>query len=62
MHQSFKQKLATEITLLANKASGWHFSAVHASAEQFENFSMVDMACCLETKAPLVWDVIGHLC
>ncbi|KAF9488890.1 hypothetical protein BDN71DRAFT_1533419, partial [Pleurotus eryngii] len=61
MHQSFKQKLATEIALLANKASGWHFSTVHVSAEQFENFSMVDMARRLETEAPLVWDVIGHL-
>lgn len=61
MHQSFKQKLATEIALLANKSSGWHFSAVHASAEQFENFSMADMARRLETEAPLVWDLIGHL-
>lgn len=53
--------LVSEVASLANKESGWHFSAMHARAEQIESFSMEDMARKLRFQAPGIWDLLGSL-
>lgn len=59
--QVHTKALASEIANLANKQSGWHFSARKARAEQVETFSLSDMARTLEVKAPHTWDLLGTL-
>lgn len=59
--QVHTQALATEIANLANRESGWHFSAKNAKAEQVEAFSLTDMSSILETKAPLSWSLLSTL-
>lgn len=59
--QVYTQAIASEIANLANKESGWHFSAKHAKAEQVEAFSLARMSSTLEAKAPLSWNLFGTL-
>lgn len=44
-----------ELQSLALKDSGWHFSALHARADQIKNFTMEGMATQAATKAPNLW-------
>ncbi|KAK7678135.1 hypothetical protein QCA50_018928 [Cerrena zonata] len=53
--------LTSEITSLAAKENGWHFSAKNARAEQIEAFSLAEMSRTLETKAPHTWLLLGAL-
>lgn len=53
--------LTDEITLLANKESGWHISARHARSEQLARFSVEGMSQRLQLQAPLLWDMLGLL-
>lgn len=55
------QKLTAETAHLANKESGWHFSARNASAEKVHAFSIQGMADQLERQAPLLWGLLGEL-
>ncbi|KAG5640305.1 hypothetical protein DXG03_009295 [Asterophora parasitica] len=59
--RKFSMVLAGEVARLASKEPGWHFSASHGSASQIQAFSVEDMATKLETQAPFVWKVLGHL-
>lgn len=59
--QHFTTTLSSEVTTLANKESGWHFSAGHASSGQIEAFSMEGMARKFEDQAPHLWALLGHL-
>ncbi|KAI0074534.1 hypothetical protein K474DRAFT_1601281, partial [Panus rudis PR-1116 ss-1] len=53
--------LKDEIATLANKESGWHFSARKAQAAQIEGFSLKKMAHKLEGDAPQLWALTGAL-
>ncbi|TCD59776.1 hypothetical protein EIP91_011478 [Steccherinum ochraceum] len=57
----YTKKLKSEVAELANKESGWHFSARNASEEQVDNFMVEDMAGRLEAKAPTLWILLGEL-
>ena len=57
----FTRSLMAKIMELVHKHSGWHFSAQNACAEQIEVFDIQDMALRLESQAPLLWSLIGHL-
>ena len=46
---------------LVNKYDRWHFSAQNTCAEQVEVFNIEEMALRLESQAPLLWSLIGHL-
>lgn len=59
--QVYTKLLTGEIASLANKESGWHFSARNAKADQIEAFSLKAMASTLEHKAPLSWNLLGSL-
>ncbi|KAI0071748.1 hypothetical protein K474DRAFT_1606364, partial [Panus rudis PR-1116 ss-1] len=50
--------LKTEICSLADKESGWHFSAENAREEQIEAFSIAKMAQQVRKQAPFTWDAI----
>jgi hypothetical protein len=43
---------------LANKSNGWHFTALHASVEQINDFFLEDMACQMQTIASGLWTTI----
>lgn len=43
-HEHMKQQYHQSARRLAHKQNGWHFSALHATAEQFEEFRIEDMA------------------
>lgn len=49
---------AQSLKELTNASSGWHFNALDTSAEQLENFDMMDMAAELEKKAPHLWALL----
>ncbi|KAG6807356.1 hypothetical protein H0H92_007878 [Tricholoma furcatifolium] len=53
--------MESEVTLLATKESGWHFSARNASSTQIQAFSVDEMARKFEEQAPLLWEVLGML-
>ncbi|KAK7684220.1 hypothetical protein QCA50_012544 [Cerrena zonata] len=46
------EMLPARIASLANKETGWHFSAKNGKAEQIEAFSVSEMAHMLKVKAP----------
>lgn len=60
-NQRCSAALAKEVAQLANKESGWHFSARNTSAAQLHAFSMEEMAKKLEFGAPLLWKLLGDL-
>ncbi|PSS32232.1 hypothetical protein PHLCEN_2v2001 [Hermanssonia centrifuga] len=53
--------LSSEVSRLATKQSGWHFSAVQAKAEQVEAFSIDDMASKFPSHAPRLWELVSCL-
>ena len=59
--QHFMAALTSEVATLADKESGWHFSAGNACAKQIKAFSMEGMARKLEKQAPLLWVLLGRL-
>jgi hypothetical protein len=44
---------------LAKKENGWHFGALHASAQKLQEFQIKDMAQKMEELAPELWDLLG---
>lgn len=55
------EALTSEVANLANKESGWHFSARKTCPEQVEAFSLPAMAKKLEMQAPCTWNLLGSL-
>lgn len=60
-HDYVKDECHNAVSRLAQKQSGWHFGALHANAEQLEEFRIEYMARDIQTREPLLWDVIGFL-
>ena len=60
-HKLMSKRYADEIICLVSKENGWHFSALHTSAEQLQAFSIEDMALRLTVQAPLLWDLLGNI-
>ena len=58
-HDYMKLEYHEAVSRLARKQSGWHFGALHASAEQLEEFRIEDMAHDIQTREPLLWDLVG---
>ncbi|KAJ6467052.1 hypothetical protein C8R47DRAFT_990556 [Mycena vitilis] len=56
-----KARYTQDIRDLADKDSGWHFSAANTSAKQLETFRIEDMAAKMKTMAPELWDLFGLL-
>jgi hypothetical protein len=44
---------------LTRKEHRWHFSALHASEKQLEDFWIEDLAERMERLAPELWDMLG---
>jgi hypothetical protein len=59
--QHFTTALTSEIAALADRESGWHFSARNATAKQIEAFSVEGMARKLEDQAPVLWVLLDRL-
>ncbi|KAJ3553994.1 hypothetical protein NM688_g3331 [Phlebia brevispora] len=58
----FQEQIFTrELQLLTQKQTGWHFSAVHASADQVEDFHLEEMATSMEGLAPGLWHLLDAL-
>ncbi|KAH9842506.1 uncharacterized protein C8Q71DRAFT_827213 [Rhodofomes roseus] len=60
-HDHMKQDYHQSALRLAQKQNGWHFSALHATAEQFEEFRIEDMAKDFRDLEPRLWDLVGYL-
>lgn len=60
-HEHMKQQYHQSARRLAHKQNGWHFSALHATAEQFEEFRIEDMAKDFRDLEPRLWDLAGYL-
>ncbi|KAG6819711.1 hypothetical protein H0H93_009405 [Arthromyces matolae] len=57
----FLSLMTSEVTNLATKESGWHFSARNASASQIQAFSIENMASQFEKRSPILWRLLGTL-
>jgi hypothetical protein len=53
--------LQTEVQQLVDVNSGWHFSVLHASAEQIDSFEIRGMACEMQQIAPVTWSILNVL-
>jgi len=56
-----KARYAQSVTELTRKENGWHFGALHTSAEQLKDFKIEEMAEKMEDLAPELWDLLGLL-
>lgn len=54
-------KLKSEVATIAEKESGWHFSAKNVHADQLDSFTMDDMACKIHVRAPTLSTLIAAL-
>lgn len=54
-------KLKTEVATVAEKESGWHFSAKHVHVDQLDSFTMDDMARKIHARAPMLSSFIAAL-
>ncbi len=50
-----------ELHALTRKENGWHFSAIHAEANQIEDFMLDDMVTQMEVLAPSLWHLLSAL-
>lgn len=50
-----------ELQALTRIETGWHFSALHATADQIEDFHLEDMATQMEAIAPTLWRLLDVL-
>lgn len=53
--------LKSEVTQMAAKQRGWHFSASNMSSEAIEAFSIEEMATTLQNKTPRLWALLTTL-
>ncbi|EPQ50063.1 hypothetical protein GLOTRDRAFT_51073 [Gloeophyllum trabeum ATCC 11539] len=60
-HKVSREHHAHTVKQLVLPENGWHFSALHASAEKLENFRIEDMAKGLEKLAPELWLLLDAL-
>ncbi|KAH7917212.1 hypothetical protein BV22DRAFT_978464, partial [Leucogyrophana mollusca] len=56
-----KAECAREVRELVKVQSGWHFSALHASADQMEEFQIGELAAEMGARAPQLWDLLDVL-
>jgi hypothetical protein len=56
-----KRRCALEIQELSAKKSGYHFSVLHASVEQLEEFDIEVLGGGMQQHAPLLWDMLNIL-
>ncbi|KAG2159779.1 uncharacterized protein EDB93DRAFT_1074656 [Suillus bovinus] len=56
-----KYRCALEIQELSAKKSGYHFSVLHASVEQLEEFDMEELGGGMLQCAPFLWDMLDVL-
>jgi hypothetical protein len=56
-----RETYRAEIITLIHPQTGFHFRATHASLEQLENFSMVDMRKKIKEATPSLWELLGVL-
>ena len=52
---------AKRIGELSAKGNGWHFSAIHASPAQIQEFHIHDLAKDIHAQAPEIWDLLGAM-
>ena len=52
---------ANKIRELSAKENGWHFSAVHASPTQVQDFRVQNLTNHIHTQAPEIWDLLGTM-
>ena len=57
----FTTILKTEVTTMASKTSGWHFSAKNVSFKQIDAFSINGMADSFTKQTPYLWAILGVL-
>ena len=53
--------LIEEVKKLSKKSSGWHGYATTATAEQFEEIDVADLALTAKNNAPALWDLVSQL-
>lgn len=54
-------KLKTEVATVAEKESGWHFSAKNVHVDQLDSFTMDDMARKVHARAPTLSTLVAAL-
>lgn len=61
-HNVMKEHYSESIHYLAsNRDNGWHFGALHASAQKLQDFRIEDMAREIKRLAPELWDLLDIL-
>jgi len=60
-HTHMKKLYHQAARRVAHKQNGWHFSALRATADQFTEFRIEDMAKDLRDLEPRLWDLVGYL-
>jgi hypothetical protein len=56
-----QRSLMSEISRMAKRESGWHFSARKASPTQIDGFSIADMSGELKDQTPCLWQMLTAL-
>jgi hypothetical protein len=56
-----RYNLKDEIRELLKEEHGWQFNALHASADQIDQFRIEEMASNMEQRSPYLWSLLGQL-
>jgi hypothetical protein len=60
-HNLMRQRYKDEIRELLKVEHGWQFNALHASADQIDQFRIEEMASSMEKCSPYLWSLLGQL-
>ena len=58
-HNLMRQRYKDEIRELLKVEHSWQFNALHASADQIDQFRIKDMASSMEWQSPYLWTLLG---
>ncbi|KAG1726519.1 uncharacterized protein EDB91DRAFT_1061580 [Suillus paluster] len=56
-----REQYIREIKLNSSEEGGWHFGPSHTTTQQVEDFSVKEMDREMQSCAPALWDLLGHL-
>jgi hypothetical protein len=60
-HNLMRQRYKDEIRELLKAEHGWQFNALHASADQIDQFRVEEIASSMEKRSPYIWSLLGQL-